>query len=153
MQGRYTAKMSAAFRRLLTCLLPLLLVAGPAHAKVRLGDPLPAHPWQTAASEVVVVYAQSCEDPAALWQAVGQLREKGLPVRAVFAEGAFSAADAPPATSTIHVWRGADALAFARQLRVAHYPTLLRVDGGHLLGVWEGQPDRAGRWRAALGLD
>lgn len=118
-------------------LLSLLLLLGlpQAGALVRLGELLPAHPWQDTEREVVVVYTHDCGDLGNLWQAVMQA---GLPVRAVNAEDTPS-----PAPKGLTPWRGADATKFARQLRVGTYPAVLLVKDGRILNVWEG--DFAGK--------
>ncbi|MFC6617082.1 hypothetical protein [Deinococcus radiophilus] len=67
---------------LVTLLLTLGLPA--ANAKVRLGDTLPTHPWESGQRELVVIYAGGCGDMGELWDAA---LSSGLPVRAVFAEG------------------------------------------------------------------
>lgn len=112
-------------------LLTLLLALGtPADARVRLGDPLPTHPWTSPGREVIVVYSHDCGDLGDLW---GAVLAAGLPVRAVNAE------DVPaPAPKGINVWRGPEATAFARALRVGAYPTVLLVQGGRVLNAWEG---------------
>lgn len=112
-------------------LLTLLLALGtPADARVRLGEPLPAHPWTAAEREIVVIYSHDCGDLGALW---GAVLAAGLPVRAVNAEEI-----AAPAPAGVNVWRGAEATAFARRLRVGAYPTVLLVRGGRVLNAWEG---------------
>ncbi|CAM3821411.1 penicillin-binding protein [Deinococcus frigens] len=121
-------------------LLTLLLALGTvpslnvAEARVRLGDTLPAHPWQASAEasgrEVVVVYSHDCGDLGALWQAV---MDSDLPVRAVNAEGTPS-----PAPAGVNPWRGDGATAFARALKVSAYPTVLLVQGDRILNAWEG---------------
>ena len=60
--------------------LLLLLGLGSAQARVRLGELLPPHPWQSQEREVVVIYTHDCGDLGPLWQAV---IGSGLPVRAV----------------------------------------------------------------------
>ena len=114
-------------------LATLLLTLGlpSAEAKVRLGDTLPAHPWQTQQRELVVVYGSGCGDMAGLWDAA---LASGLPVRAVFAEGDLRRTAPAPVTP----WQGEEATRFARQLHVAQYPTILLVEGGRLMNVWEG---------------
>lgn len=115
-------------------LATLILTLGlpSAEAKVRLGDLLPAHPWRTQERELVVVYGSGCGDMAGLWDAA---LASGLPVRAVFAEGTFSRTAHAPVTP----WQGEAATTFARELRVAQYPTILLVEGGRLMNVWEGE--------------
>lgn len=115
-----------------TPLFVTLLALGFSHAGalVRLGDPLPPHPWPSAPRELVVVYSHDCGDLGELWQAA--LRS-GLPVRAVNAEDI--AADAP---APLQAWRGKDATAFARALRVGTYPAVLLVNEGRILNAWEG---------------
>lgn len=110
--------------------LLLLLGASPASALVRLGEPLPPHPWADASRELVVVYSHDCGDLGDLWQAI---LNSGLPVRAVNAEDVAS-----PAPTGISVWRGDDATAFARKLRLEAYPTVLLVNEGRILNAWEG---------------
>ncbi|SMB92574.1 penicillin-binding protein [Deinococcus hopiensis] len=113
-------------------LLTLLLALGTpdAGARVRLGEALPAHPWAEAGREVIVVYSHDCGDLGELW---GAVMSAGLPVRAVNAE------DVPaPAPAGLNVWRGAEATAFARALRVGTYPAVLLVRGGRVLNAWEG---------------
>ncbi|WP_164973495.1 penicillin-binding protein [Deinococcus metallilatus] len=113
-------------------LLTLLLALGTpaADARVRLGEPLPAHPWMTPDREVIVVYSHDCGDLGELW---GAVLAAGLPVRAVNAEDV-----AAPAPSGVNVWRGPEATAFARALHVGAYPTVLLVQGGRVLNAWEG---------------
>ncbi|MFC4639573.1 penicillin-binding protein [Deinococcus hohokamensis] len=113
-------------------LLSLLLVLGVSHAgaRVRLGDTLPAHPWVSAGREVVVVYSHDCGDLGALWSAV---LASGLPVRAVNAEDIST-----PAPGGLTPWRGPEATAFARALKVGTYPAVLLVQSGRILNAWEG---------------
>jgi hypothetical protein len=119
-------------------LLSLLLVLGAgtlgsAGARVRLGDPLPAHPWASAVGdtrEIVVLYSHDCGDLGELWNAV---LHAGLPVRAVNAEAVAS-----PAPAGVKAWHGPEATAFARALRVSAYPTVLLVRGDQVLNAWEG---------------
>lgn len=113
--------------------LLLLLGASPASALVRLGEKLPAHPWTDDTREIVVVYSHDCGDLGALWQAIMQ---SGLPVRAVNAEEVAS-----PAPKGVTVWRGDEATAFARKLRLEAYPTVLLVNEGRILNAWEGTFD------------
>ncbi|BDP41726.1 hypothetical protein DAETH_16950 [Deinococcus aetherius] len=113
-------------------LLTLLLALGTpdAGARVRLGELLPSHPWTSGEREVVVVYSHDCGDLGDLW---GAVLGAGLPVRAVNAE------DVPaPAPKGVNVWRGPEATAFARALRVGAYPTVLLVREGRVLNAWEG---------------
>lgn len=112
-------------------LLTLLLALGtPADARVRLGDLLPAHPWQSAGREIIVVYSHDCGDLGELW---GAVLAAGLPVRGVNAEDV-----AAPAPKGVNVWRGPEATTFARALRVGTYPTVLLVREGRVLNAWEG---------------
>ena len=113
-------------------LLSLLLLLGlsSSSALVRLGEPLPAHPWQDEEREVVVVYTHDCGDLGELWQAV---LTAGLPVRAVNAEEV-----AAPAPKGVTPWRGTEATAFARKLKVGTYPAVLLVQSGRILNAWEG---------------
>ncbi|GGR49503.1 hypothetical protein GCM10008959_08480 [Deinococcus seoulensis] len=113
-------------------LMSLLLALGvsSADARVRLGEVLPAHPWQSAAREVVVVYSHDCGDLGPLWQAV---LDSGLPVRAVNAEGVTS-----PAPGGLSAWQGEAATRFSRDLKVSAYPTVLLVQEGRILNAWEG---------------
>ncbi|UFA50811.1 penicillin-binding protein [Deinococcus radiophilus] len=115
---------------LVTLLLTLGLPA--ANAKVRLGDTLPTHPWESGQRELVVIYAGGCGDMGELWDAA---LSSGLPVRAVFAEGDLGRT----VEASVQPWQGQEATAFARQLRVAQYPTILLVEGGRLINVWEGE--------------
>ncbi|WP_034384402.1 hypothetical protein [Deinococcus sp. YIM 77859] len=120
----------AAMKRAPLLTLLLALGAPATDARVRLGEPLPAHPWPGAEREVVVVYSHDCGDLGALW---GAVLAAGLPVRAVNAE------DIPaPAPSGVNVWRGPEATAFARALRISAYPTVLLVREGRVLNAWEG---------------
>lgn len=113
-------------------LLSLLLALGlsSADARVRLGERLPAHPWQSSEREVVVIYTHDCGDLGPLWSAVLQ---SGLPVRAV---NVSDKAVTPP--GNLSVWRGAEADQFARQLKVGTYPAVLLVRQGRILNAWEG---------------
>ncbi|QIP29437.1 penicillin-binding protein [Deinococcus radiodurans] len=97
---------------------------------MRLGELLPAHPWQSAEREVVVVYTHDCGDLGELW---GAVLRSGLPVRAVNAEDVTS-----PAPAGLKPWRGPEATQFARQLKVGTYPAVLLVRGGRILNAWEG---------------
>jgi len=128
-----------AVHRTASPLLTLLLILGagdltPARALVRLGDPLPAHPWASSQTdderEIVVLYSHDCGDLGELWSA---LLRSGLPVRAVNAEDVAS-----PAPAGLSVWHGASATAFARALKVSAYPTVLLVRGERVLNAWEG---------------
>ncbi|AWN24427.1 penicillin-binding protein [Deinococcus irradiatisoli] len=107
---------------------------GPAQGLVRLGDPLPPHPWSRSEGdderELVVLYSHDCGDLGELWSAV---LSAGLPVRAVNAEDVAS-----PAPRGLSVWHGPDATAFARALKVSAYPTVLLVRGERVLNAWEG---------------
>lgn len=129
-------RMSHRHAPLLTLLLALGTVPSlnSAEARVRLGELLPAHPWQASLDasgrEVVVVYSYNCGDLGALWQAV---MDSGLPVRAVNAEGTPS-----PAPAGINPWRGDGATAFARALKVSAYPAVLLVQEDRILNAWEG---------------
>ena len=113
-------------------LLTLLLALGtsPAEARVRLGDLLPAHPWTASGREIIVVYSHDCGDLGGLW---GAILQSGLKVRAVNAEDIPAAAP-----GGVNVWRGEDATAFARKLRVGTYPAVLLVQGDRILNAWEG---------------
>ncbi|GHG03159.1 hypothetical protein GCM10017783_14370 [Deinococcus piscis] len=130
--ARRTLHRLARHAPLATLLLTLGLPS--AEAKVRLGDTLPAHPWAAQGRELVVVYGSGCGDMAGLWDAT---LASGLPVRAVFAEGDLRRTARAPVTP----WHGEDAGRFARQLRVAQYPTILLVQDGRLMNVWEGEFD------------
>ncbi len=104
---------------LLTLLLTLGSTAlGPAQGLVRLGDPLPPHPWISSASEdereLVVLYSHDCGELGELWST---LLSAGLPVRAVNAEDI-----AAPAPRGLSVWHGPEATAFARALKVSAFP-------------------------------
>ena len=127
--GRSLLRRWARAAPLTTALLALGLPS--AEAKVRLGDPLPAHPWAAAGRELVVVYGSGCGDMAGLWDAA---LASGLPLRAVFAEGDFARTGRAPITP----WRGEDATTFARQLRIGEYPAVLLVNEGRILNAWEG---------------
>lgn len=111
----------------LSCALP------GAEAQPRLGSALPAHPWTAAPYELVVLYSHDCGDIPEVWRNV---LAAGLPVRAVNAEEVPS-----PAPAGVTLWRGPDATAFSRALKVRTYPTVLLVRGGRLLGLWEDTPD------------
>lgn len=122
-------------------LLSLLLAlgAGQADARVRLGEPLPPHPWPSVGREVVVIYTHDCGDLGELW---GAVMESGLPVRAVNVQGVST-----PAPAGLTPWRGADAEQFARQLKVGTYPAVLLVREGRILNAWEGTFQGAGLTR------
>ena len=139
--ARHHPAMTRAARAPIVSLLLALTLLGlsPASALVRLGEPLPAHPWTAAERELVVVYSHDCGDLGDLWNAV--LRS-GLPVRAVNAEAVPT-----PAPGGLKPWRGPDATAFARALRVGAYPTVLLVQQGRVLNAWEGD------FTGELGLD
>lgn len=113
-------------------LLTLLLTlgAGSAEARVRLGELLPPHPWTSAEREVVVIYSHDCGDLGPLWKAV---LASGLPVRAINVAGIPT-----PPPKGVQPWRGAEADAFAHQLKVGTYPAVLLVRGGRILNAWEG---------------
>ncbi len=106
-----------------------------AAALPKLGGPLPAHPWQSAPEELVVVYSHDCGDLGALWRDV---LGSGVPLRLVNAE------DVPaPAPPGVAVWRGEGATAFSRALKVRVYPSILLVRDGKILNLWEGTLDLA----------
>lgn len=113
--------------------LLVLLAGGAAHAVPKLGEALPAHPWKAARVELVVVYSHDCGDLGELWRDV---MLAGVPVRAVNAEAVPS-----PAPQGVNVWRGKDATAFSRALKIRVYPTVLLVRDGRLLNLWEGTID------------
>lgn len=116
---------------LLTLLLTLGVTgASGAGALVRLGNPLPAHPWADSERELIVIYSHDCGDLGHLWDAI---LNSGLPVHAVNAEQIAS-----PAPQGVNVWRGQDATTFARKLRLSAYPTVLLVHEGRILNAWEG---------------
>ena len=114
----------------LTLLLLALGAAGMGGARVRLGEPLPPHPWQDSGRELVVLYSHDCGDIGALW---GVLLASGLPVHAVNAEEL-----AAPAPASVTPWRGQEATAFSRALKLSEYPAVLLVQGGRVLNAWEG---------------
>lgn len=135
--------------RALLALLGLLTLDS-ASATVRLGDPLPPHPWaisqgaegsqgtdgspsaddQDGPRQLVVVYSHDCGDLGGLWQG---LLHSGLPIHAVNAEDIAS-----PAPQGIEVWHGPQATQFSRKLRVSAYPAVLLVSGERILNAWEG---------------
>ncbi|PYE55880.1 penicillin-binding protein [Deinococcus yavapaiensis] len=110
-----------------------LTLLSAAEAVPKLGEALPRHPWSAAALELVVVYSHDCGDLGALWKDV---LASQLPIRVVNAEAI--PASAP---NGLDVWRGEDATAFSRALKVRVYPTILLVREGRLLNVWEGTFD------------
>lgn len=123
-------------------LLTLLLTMNTWGASlVRLGEPLPAHPWADAERQVVVIYSHDCGDLGELWSAA---LEAGLPVQAINVGDVAS-----PAPGGVSVWRGAEANAFARTLRVQRYPTVLLVRHGKVLNAWQGnfQADSLERYK------
>lgn len=114
----------------------LLLACSDASAKVRLGEALPEALWKAAGeapaqAEWVVIYGAGCGDMGPLWSA---LKHSKLPMRAVFAEGDFRRSTPPP---NGQVWRGAEALAWTREARVSHYPTVILVKNGRSFDVWD----------------
>lgn len=111
----------------------LALLGGQAHAAVRLGDPLPPHPWQALSGDgrqLVVLYSHDCGDLGELWPTLLGL---GLPIHAVNAEDV-----ATPAPQGVPVWHGPEATRFARALKVSVYPTVLLVRGERVLNAWQG---------------
>ena len=128
--------MSRPFSRLpirpapLTLLLLVLGASGLATARVRLGEALPPHPWQSSGRELVVLYSHDCGDIGALW---GALESAGLPIRAVNPEETPA-----PAPAGLTPWRGDDATEFSRSLKVSAYPAVLLVQDGRVLNAWEG---------------
>lgn len=114
----------------LTLLLLTLGAAGMVNARVRLGEPLPLHPWRDSERELVVLYSHDCGDIGPLW---GALRAAGLPIRAVNAEGIPA-----PAPAGLTPWHGEAATRFSRALKVSAYPAVLLVQGGRVLNAWEG---------------
>lgn len=135
--ARHSEGMTRPLPRRNAPLFSLLLLVGLSQgsALVRLGEPLPAHPWKDGEREVVVVYTHDCGDLGELWQT---LMTSGLPVHAVNAEDVPS-----PAPRGVTPWRGEDATAFARKLKVGTYPAVLLVQSGRILNAWEG--DFAGK--------
>lgn len=112
-----------------------LLCLSPALATPRLGDPLPPHPWTDAPRELVVLYSHDCGDLGPLW---GALLGTGLPLRAVNAE------EVPvSAPRGVQPWQGGGATDFSRALRVRVYPTVLLVQDGRVMNLWEGTFDAA----------
>ena len=114
----------------LTLLLLALGASGLANARVRLGEALPPHPWQSSGRELVVLYSHDCGDIGPLW---GALASAGLPIRAVNPEETPA-----PAPAGLTPWRGEDATQFSRSLKVSAYPAVLLVQDGRVLNAWEG---------------
>ncbi len=114
----------------LTLLLLVLGASGLANARVRLGEALPPHPWQSSGRELVVLYSHDCGDIGALW---GALQSAGLPIRAVNPEETPA-----PAPAGLTPWRGIEATEFSRSLKVSAYPAVLLVQDGRVLNAWEG---------------
>ena len=113
----------------LTLLLLALGASGMGGARVRLGEVLPPHPWADSERELVVLYSHDCGDIGPLW---GVLTSAGLPIRAVNAED-----QAAPAPAGLTPWRGEEATAFSRALKVSEYPAVLLVQGGRVLNAWK----------------
>ncbi len=113
------------------CALVLFgLLSGAALATPRLGDALPTHPWTDAPQELIVLYSHDCGDLTPLW---GQVLATKLPVRLVNAE------DVPiQAPKGFSAWQGEDATDFSRALKVRVYPTVLLVQAGRVMNLWEG---------------
>ena len=114
----------------LTLLLLALGASGLATARVRLGEALPPHPWQSNGRELVVLYSHDCGDLGTLW---GALQSAGLPIRAVNPEEIPA-----PAPAGLTPWRGDAATEFSRSLKVSAYPAVLLVQDGKVLNAWEG---------------
>ncbi|GEM48839.1 penicillin-binding protein [Deinococcus cellulosilyticus] len=125
-----------------TCLIAVGLL-GIASATPKLGNPVPALNLKGALPEryLVALYSHDCGDISDLWKEVLSLR---LPVLAVNAEGVPT-----PAPAETLLIQGETATSFSRAAKVTVYPTLILVEEGQIVGVWE--PDGTGI-PEALGL-
>ncbi|MBB6098179.1 hypothetical protein HNR42_001604 [Deinobacterium chartae] len=121
-------------RRLGSLVLTAALLGLPAaQARPALGSEVPPAPWSERAprSYLIALYSFECGDLTEAWNT---LRRLNLPLYAVNAERRPS-----PAPAALEVWRGSEATAFSRALKVRVYPTVLLVRDGRLLNLWEGE--------------
>lgn len=111
--------------------LVVLTFTSSALALPRLGDPLPANPWkEVPARALIVLYSHDCGDLKDTWKVL--LNQK-MALKLVNPEE--TPAFAPPG---LFVWRGTEATAFSRALKIRHYPTVLYLEDGRINRFWEG---------------
>lgn len=117
-------------------LISLLLALGicGADARVRLGEMLPPHPWESKGRELVVVYTHDCGDLGDVWRTV---LNSGMPVRAVNVTDQYNITVTPKGLKQ-KPWRGEAANKFAKALKVGQYPAVILVNDGRILNAWEG---------------
>lgn len=114
----------------------IVLIAGlaflsSAQAIPRLGDLLPENPWkEVPARALIVLYSHDCGDLGNTWKV---LQAQKIPLELVNAEETL--AYAPPG---LEVWRGPQATAFSRALKIRRYPTVLYLEDGRINRFWEG---------------
>ncbi|GGJ34292.1 penicillin-binding protein [Deinococcus roseus] len=113
----------------LGCLMLGLLGFG--HATPKLGNPAPEVKLTQPLSGryLVALYSHDCGDLTDLWKEVLSFK---LPVLAVNAEGIPS-----PAPKETLLLQGEAATQYSRTLKVTTYPTLLLIEDGVVVGVWE----------------
>lgn len=113
----------------------------------RLGDPLPPGSPQPEA-QLIVVYSHDCGDLGALWERLGSLQQ-AAPGALLLLQAEGPPRAAPPG---LNVWRGAEAQAYARKLRVRAYPSAVLVRGGRIHNLWEGSAVQGGAFLEGLEL-
>lgn len=104
---------------------------GMASATPKLGNAVPALHLKQPLPEryLVALYSHDCGDISDLWKEVLSFK---LPVVAVNAEGVPS-----PAPAETFLLRGDAATSFSRTAKVTVYPTLMLIEDGMIVGVWE----------------
>jgi len=118
-------------RAKISVLVALLSLCSSTLAVPRLGDLLPPNPWkEVPARALVVLYSFECGDLKDTWKVL--LGQKTLPLLVNPEE---NPAAAPPG---VFVWRGLEATAFSRALKIRHYPTVLYLEDGRINRFWEG---------------
>ena len=125
--------MKKASLGMLGALWVLASLMGPALAAPKLGVAAPdlplVAPEKRPERYLVALYSHDCGDISALWSEVLGLR---LPVYGINAEGIPT-----PAPNTVPVLGGDRATDYARTVKVTVYPTLLLIEDGVVVGVWE----------------
>lgn len=108
-----------------------MCMLGMALGSPKLGNPMPELSLPSPLPEryLVALYSHDCGDISGLWKEVLSFQ---LPVLAVNAEGILT--PAPKETLFLH---GNTATNLSRSLKVTVYPTLLLIEEGQIVGLWE----------------
>ncbi len=97
----------------------------------RLGDLLPPNPWKVVpAQALIVLYSHDCGDLKDTWKVL-----MGQKIALLLVNPEETPVAAPPG---LFVWRGNEATAFSRALKIRHYPTVLYLEEGRINRFWEG---------------